>query len=177
MKIIILTGSPNENGLTSACAEEAKMGVISGGNEASVYCLNNMFIGSCNACNNGWGTCRNQHLCQVEDEFQKLHVELESVDGLILITPVYWGEMSESLKCFTDRIRRCEALNPQNIFEGKPIMCVAAAGGSGNGSISCLESMERFVNHVKGVKHDFISVTQRNRIYKLVTIRQAASAL
>jgi multimeric flavodoxin WrbA len=175
MKILILTSSPNQDGLTAACGEEAKMGVISAGDEATIICLNDMYIGLCQACNNGWGTCRTQHMCQVEDGFQKLHTAVESADGLVLVTPVYWGEMSESAKAFTDRLRRCEALHsPKNIFEGKPVMCVAAAGGSGNGCITCLESMERFVNHVRGVKHDFIGVTQKNRDYKLNTIREAA---
>ena len=174
MKIMILTSSPNQDGLTAACGEEAKMGVISSGEEASLVCLNDLFIGACQACNNGWGTCRTQYMCQVEDGFQNLHATIESADGFILVTPVYWGEMSESAKAFSDRIRRCEALKQGNIFEGKPILCVAAAGGSGNGCITCLESMERFVTHVRGIKHDFINVTQKNRDYKLSTIREAA---
>lgn len=177
MKILILTGSPNKDGLTAACAEEAKMGVISAGDQASIVCLNDLFIGMCQACNDGWGTCRNQHMCQVEDGFQKLHTDVENADGLILVTPVYWGEMSESAKAFVDRIRRCEALKQDNIFQSKPVMCIAAAGGSGNGCVSCLESMERFVNHVRAVKYDFIGVTQRNRDYKLNTIRDAAAKM
>lgn len=177
MKIMILMSSPNKDGLTAACAEEAKMGVISGGKEASIFCLNDLFIGSCQACNNGCGTCRTQHMCQVEDGFQNLHTLMESVDGFILVTPVYWGEMSESAKSFIDRVRRCEALKSQNIFEGKPILSIAAAGGSGNGCITCLESMERFINQVRGIKHDFISVTQKNREYKLSAIREAARSM
>ena len=100
---------------------------------------------------------------------------MADVDAFIIVTPVYWGEMSESAKALTDRLRRCEAFQQdKNIFEGKPVICVAAAGGSGNGVISCLASMERFVMHVKATKFDFIGITRNTREYKLEAIYEAA---
>ena len=153
-------------------------GAIINGVEVSLISLNDLNIPSCSACNNGWGSCLNEHICQVKDDFQETHASLKDSNGLIIITPVYWGELSESAKNFLDRLRRCKAMNgDKNIIAGKPIICVAAAGGSGNGTISCLESMERFVNHLRGTKYDFISITQRTREYKLKTIKEAASSL
>ena len=178
MKITILTSSPNKDGLTAACAKEAKEGALLNGVEVSLISLNDLNIPSCSACDNGWGSCRDGHTCQVKDDFEKTHVSLKDSDGLIIISPVYWGELSESAKNFLDRLRRCEAMHgDKNIIAGKPIICVAAAGGSGNGTISCLESMDRFVNHLRGIKYDFISITQRTREYKLKTIKEAASSL
>ncbi len=178
MKIMILTSSPNNDGLTAACGEEAKIGVEMSSANASIINLNTLNIPSCHACGNGWGTCLNKHTCQVEDDFQKLHTTMTQADAYIIITPVYWGDMSESLKAFIDRLRRCEASNGEknNLF-GKPFICVAAPGGTGNGCISCLASFERFVDHVKGVKYDFIGVTKRNKDYKLTTIRSAAKSM
>lgn len=178
MKIIILTSSPNNDGLTAACGEEAKVGVGMGDANVSIINLNTLNISSCHACGSGWGTCIDKHTCQVEDDFQKLHAEVAEADGYIIVTPVYWGDMSESLKSFIDRIRRCEATNGEksNLF-GKPFICVAAPGGTGNGCISTLATLERFVDHVKGVKYDFIGVTRRNRDYKLTTIREAAKSM
>ena len=178
MKITIITSSPNKNGLTAACAKEAKDGALLNDAIVSLICLNDLNIPSCSACNNAWGSCRNEHKCQVEDDFQKTHLSLKDSDALIIISPVYWGELSESAKNFFDRLRRCEATNgDDNILAGKPIICVAAAGGSGNGTISCLESMERFVTHLRAVKYDFISITQRTRDYKLKTIKNAVDSL
>lgn len=178
MKILIITSSPNEDGLTAACGEEAKIGVEMGFSEALTINLNTLNMASCHACGTGWGTCHDEHICQVEDDFQKLHGEMAEADGYIIITPVYWHDMSESLKVFIDRLRRCEALNSEKSnLAGKPFICVAAPGGSGNGCISCLSSFERFVDHVKGVKYDFIGVTRRNREYKLSTIREAAKSM
>ncbi|MCB2293881.1 flavodoxin family protein [Clostridium algoriphilum] len=178
MKIMILTSSPNNDGLTAACGEEAKIGAEMSSAIAQIINLNTLNIPSCHACGSGWGTCLNKHTCQVEDDFQKLHAKVTEADAYIIITPVYWGDMSESLKAFIDRLRRCEASNGEknNLF-GKPFICVAAPGGTGNGCISCLATFERFVDHVKGVKYDFIGVTRKNKDYKLTTIREAAKSM
>ena len=178
MKIAILTSSPNKEGLTAACANEAKAGALLNDAQISLISLNDLNIPSCSACNNAWGSCRDQHVCQIKDDFEETHISLKDSDALIIITPVYWGELSESAKNFLDRLRRCEAMNGnKNIIAGKPIICIAAAGGSGNGTISCLESMERFVSHLRGIKYDFISITQRTREYKLKTIKEATSSM
>lgn len=176
--IMIFTGSPNKAGLTAACGEQARMGVEAAGGRGVVVSLNELNIGRCLACNDGWGTCRNEHKCQVEDGFQKIHTEAVGMKGFVFITPVYWWDMSESMKAFTDRLRRCEAMKKDNyILNGVPVLCVAAAGGSGNGFISCLANMEKFVDHLKGTKHDLIGVTRRNKDYKLKTIYEAARAM
>lgn len=178
MKITILTSSPNKKGLTASCALQAKAGAVESGAEVSVICLNELNIASCKACNDGWGICKSAHYCEVEDDFKNVQKEVRDSDGLIIVTPVYWGEMSESAKSFLDKLRRCEATNGENnSLLGKPIICVAAAGGSGNGTISCLESMDRFINHLKAVKYDFVSVTRKNKDYKFKTIKAAAQSM
>ena len=57
------------------------------------------------------------------------------------------------------------------------VIVVAAAGGSGNGMITCLASMERWVEHVRARKYDFIPVNRWSREYKLVAIEAAAEAM
>ncbi|MDA8223162.1 flavodoxin family protein [Desulfosporosinus sp.] len=178
MNVMILTSSPNIDGLTAACGNAAKAGAEETGAKVVMVNLNQQRIGSCHACGNGWGTCRNEHECQVKDDFQSLHASMADMDAFVLITPVYWGEMSESAKSFTDRLRRCEALKKEKtFFEEKPVIAVAAAGGSGNGITSCLTSMERLLTHVKAERFDFIGVTQKNRRYKLETIHDAAKEM
>ncbi len=178
MKVMIITGSPNNNGLTAACGEQARLGAASAEAEATIVKLNDLKIGICHACSEGWGSCRERHVCQVEDDFQKLHESLQSYDAFILVTPVYWWDMSEAVKAFIDRLRRCEAFKKKDFsISGKPVICVAAAGGSGNGCISCLANLERFVDHLKGIKFDFIGVTRSNREYKLQTIYEASNRM
>lgn len=56
-------------------------------------------------------------------------------------------------------------------------MVVAAAGGSGNGMMTCLLSMERWIEHVRAHKFDLIGVNRWSREYKLTAIRAAAEAM
>ena len=132
----------------------------------------------CQACDNGWGTCLPDHRCQTKDDFQALHARTLEADAYVLVTPVYWGEMSESAKAFTDRLRRCEATRGgESGLLGKPVIAVAAAGGSGGGLITCLLSMERWIQHVRARVYDLIPVNRWSREYKLVAIREAARAM
>jgi len=114
----------------------------------------------------------------VEDDFQALHARICAADALVLVTPVYWGEMSESAKALTDRLRRCEATRgDKSCLAGKPVLTVAAAGGSGGGMITCLLSMERWIHHVRAHTWDLLPVNRWSREYKLVAIRAAAHAM
>jgi len=108
------------------------------------------------------------------------------VDGYVIITPVYWGDMSESAKSFFDRLRRCESSfepNKINKIQNKPFMRVAAAGGTGGGTLSCLTNMERLFLHMNKLnyrnmtKFDYIGVTQRNRSSMLDAIQAGAQRM
>lgn len=185
MNILVLHSSPNHDGLTAACAAAAADGAAlaaSGGavsaNGVETVCINDLNLHQCQACDNGWGTCRSEHACQLLDDFQSLHARILQADGLVLVTPVYWGEMSESAKALTDRLRRCEAtrrdLTP---LAGKPLIAVAAAGGSGGGMITCLASLERWAQHTGLRIFDLIPVNRWSREYKLTAIHAAAGCM
>ena len=180
MKIVVLSASPNTDGLTAACARaalEAAAGAAAGVDAREIR-LNGAGVGLCRACGNGWGTCRTEHRCQVEDGFQGLHQRVVEADALVLVTPVYWGEMSESAKAFTDRLRRCEAsAGEASRLKGKPVIAVAAAGGSGGGLVSCLGSMERLIQHLRARQFDLVSVNRWNREHKIRAIAAAAAAM
>ena len=149
MKIIVYTASPNQDGLTAACGEAARAGAEQSGAEVVMVDLNQSNVGLCQACGRGYGTCWTEHECQVMDDFQKLHHELLQADGFVMVSPVYWGEMSESAKAYFDRLRRCEGTRWENSkLKGKPTVGIAAAGGSGRGTITCLLAMQQFCQHV-----------------------------
>ena len=178
MNILVISSSPNIDGLTAACTGAALEGITRGDGASKEVRLNDLNIGSCKACDHGWGTCRDEHYCKVLDDFQVLHGRVLQADAFVFVTPVYWGDLSESMKAFMDRLRRCEALrDKESGLYQKPILAVAAAGGSGNGIISCLASLERWIEHIHARKWDFIAVNRWSRDYKLDTIFAAAEAM
>ncbi|MCX7029322.1 MAG: NAD(P)H-dependent oxidoreductase [Spirochaetes bacterium] len=178
MKVVVLSASPNTGGLTAACARAALEAAAAAGADAREIRLNGVGVGLCRACGDGWGTCLTGHRCQVEDGFQEIHRQVVGADALVLVTPVYWGEMSESAKAFTDRLRRCEAsAGEASRLKGRPVIAVAAAGGSGGGLVSCLGSMERLIQHLRARTFDLVSVNRWNREYKIRAIAGSAAAM
>jgi len=178
MKVLIFASSPNRDGLTAQCAQAALKGITDAGPEAEIVWLNDRDIGLCQACNRGWGTCREEHVCQVQDGFQALHADARDADAYVLVNPVYFGELSESAKAFFDRLRRCEATRGDDSgLAGKPALGVAAAGGSGRGTVSCLAQMERLFSHLRCRIADLVTVTQQSRPHKADAIRLAAARM
>jgi multimeric flavodoxin WrbA len=178
MNVLVINCSPNRDGLTAACAQAAAAGAREGGADAEEIRLNDLSVGNCRACGNGWGTCRSDHACQVQDDFQALHTRLCQADAIVMVTPVYWGDLAESAKALTDRLRRCEATRgDESALLNKRILGVAAAGGSGNGTITCLANLERWIQHVRAQRWDLIAVNRWVRPVALDTIRATARAM
>lgn len=162
--MMVISASPNKDGLTAACVNAAVAGMQSACVEAEAIDLCEMKISACRVCGNGWGICRNEHRCVIEDGITALQEKLRGAEGVVLITPVYWGQPSERMKAFLDRVRRMEALRGgESALSGKKVHLIAAAGGSGNGTVTCLSEMEAWCRHVGAVPSQRIGITRFNR--------------
>jgi multimeric flavodoxin WrbA len=179
MKVVIVSGTPKREGLAFSCVQSAREGVLKAGGNCEVVNLCEAGLRLCAVCNDGWGSCRQEHVCRFGDDgFTALQDKLALADALILMTPVYWGDMSEAMKAFFDRYRRCEATKgDSSALRGKRVLLVASPGGSGNGMVSCFEQMERLCRHLKAEIFDFVGVNRWNQGYKIATIGAAAAAL
>jgi multimeric flavodoxin WrbA len=175
---IIITSSPNKDGLTAACGAAALKGITSAGGEAAVFDISAAGLSPCRICGDGWGDCRAKGQCVIEDIFQEIQKKIRISEGLMLVTPVYWGQPSERMKYFLDRLRRCEAFNKEgSAASGKQIDLIAAAGGSGNGTATCLTEMEHWCRHIGATPKDRLGVTRFNRAPMLLAIEDAAARL
>ena len=174
MKIIGIQSSPNEDGLTSSLAKAVLSGAKAAGAEVEMIHLNKLDIGACSACDEGWGSCRTEGKCVLEDDFQSLRDKISSADALVFSTPVYFGGLSESAKCFLDRWRRCEIGNRDgSSFRGIPAIGISAAGGSGGGAVSALHDLEVYLRFFQFAIFDLVPVTRRNSAYKLKMLEPA----
>ncbi len=175
---LVITSSPNADGLTAACGKAATEGIREAGGEARLVDLGEAKLEPCRICGNGWGKCRDTATCMIDDLLADLQAQIREAEGVVLVTPVYWGQPSERMKYFLDRFRRCEALNQNgSAASGKQIDLVAAAGGSGNGTVTCLVEMEQWCRHVGAIPKDRMGVTRFNRDSMLPMIKYAASRL
>jgi multimeric flavodoxin WrbA len=175
---LIITSSPNTGGLTADCGKAAYDGIIKAGGEAEIIDISATKLEPCRVCGDGWGSCRTSAECVIKDIFPELQEKIRSSEGVFLVTPVYFWQPSERMKYFLDRFRRCEAFNKAgSAAAGKQFDLVAAAGGSGNGTASCLTEMETWCRHVNATPQERIGVTRFNRAAAVPMIEDAGARL
>jgi len=178
MRILALQASPNEDGLTASMAKAALQGAQAAGAEVDLIHLCQMNLGTCQACGQGWGQCRQEGTCVIEDDLAMIVDKIAAADALVLSTPVYFGDVAEVFKSCFDRLRRCQFAGPaERRLEGKWILGLAAAGGSGGGGPTCLVAMERYYAHMGMRAFDQMIVTRRSREYMLSAAREAGESL
>lgn len=171
MKVLILSFSanqvnedsyiPNKIGLTFSCVEECEKELRRLGKQVEHICINKKNIKKCLACGKrGWGICLEEYKCIQKDDFNEIYEYMSDFDSYIFITPVYFWEMSESAKTFFDRLKRCDAFNDGSKIKGKKIVCIACAGGSGNGTEETLKSFDILDHFLKTQMIGRIPVTK-----------------
>jgi multimeric flavodoxin WrbA len=178
MKVIAVQSSPNLDGLTATAAQAALQGAAEAGADTELVNLCRHNIERCRQCETGWGRCLREGLCIIEDGMQGLRERLATADALIWSNPVYFGEFSERLKAFLDRVRRCEVHSGEpRPLAGKVVLCIAAAGGSGGGTVSCMDQFQRYASHLQWRVFDNLPLMQRSKGYMLAALPEAGRCL
>jgi multimeric flavodoxin WrbA len=177
MKIIAIQTSPNHDGLTAKTAKRVIKGVNATGHKTELVNLNDIVIKKCKACERGWGQCRREGTCILEDDFANLMEKIIAADGLVFTTPVYWHDLSESAKTFLDRMRRIETFYDFKRYKNKPYIGIVCAGGSGNGAARALYLLEEYLKRIGFKNFDLVTVTQVNRAHKLPMLEEAGKRL
>lgn len=163
MKVVIISSSPNKVGLTNSCVDICVEILTRENVETEWICLNHYNIKKCEACGNrGWGICLNEGKCKMDDEFNTLQEKIQQYDAMIIVSPVYFYEMSESAKTFFDRLKRCQSFNDDWKLKDKKMLCIACAGGSGDGTEQTLNSMKILAKFLHMDVIDYIGVTRKN---------------
>ena len=98
----------------------------------------------------------------MEDDFNKLQEEMGEYDNFIIVSPVYFYEMSESAKTFFDRLKRCQSFHEDSKLKDKKMLCIACAGGSGDGTENTLHSMKNLAKFLHTEVVDYIGITKKN---------------
>jgi multimeric flavodoxin WrbA len=163
--------------LTAETAKRALKGAAEKGCETELVNLNDLVIKKCKACEGGWGQCRREGTCILEDDFAGLIDKIQGTDGLVFTTPVYWWDISESAKTFLDRMRRIEIYYDFKRYGDKSYLGIACAGGSGNGAARALYLLEEYLKRIGFKNYDLVTVTQANRAHKLPMLEEAGKNL
>ena len=192
--LLIISGTPKTEGITYEFVKKAEKTADEIGLKFETIHLARENLKKCKMCADGWGVCFSEHYCVFgeEDGFSAMLKKVAAADALIFITPVYWGEVSEEMKIFIDKLRRCEGTKKWDeredkisFLKRKPSIIVANAGGGGGGITTTFEQIERALLHMeadavpreKGGVFDLIAVNRWNAEYKLETLKAAISLM
>jgi len=165
MKVVMINGSRNNKGQTARAADAFLKGA--GGGEH--FLLAKLKIERCRQCDDrGWGICRSEGRCVIDDDFAMLVEKIHAADAAVFATPVYFGDLSESIRAFLDRLRRITRHdNGKAGITGKPAVGICVAGGGGGGAPSCAVSMEKVLSTCGFDVADMVPVRRQNLEMKL----------
>ncbi|MBD5129148.1 MAG: flavodoxin family protein [Ruminococcaceae bacterium] len=99
MKVILVNGSPHENGCTYTALCEVEKALKANGIETEIFWVGNKPIIGCIGC----GACRKLGRCFAVDTVNDLVEKAKSADGFIFGSPVHYASASGAITSFMDR--------------------------------------------------------------------------
>lgn len=121
MMVIIVNGSPHENGCTQGALEEAAAVLKNYGIDTEWFWLGREPVAGCIACKH----CQTEGRCYKQDMVNVFLDKAEAADGFLFGSPVYFAGITGQLKCFMDRVFYC------GNFAGKPAAAVVSCRRGG----------------------------------------------
>ena len=101
MKIVMLTGSPHRKGTSALLADEFIAGATAKGHSVVRFDAAFEKVGPCQAC---YYCDKHNGECIQKDAMRKILPEILSADMIVLVTPLYYFQMTAQLKTVLDRL-------------------------------------------------------------------------
>ena len=102
-KIMIIDGGPRKNMNTAAMAEAFAEGARSAGAEVKYVRLYDIDYKGCRSCMACQLKGKRVPSCRFKDGLTDILAEATQADGLLLASPIYYGEMTAQLRAFYER--------------------------------------------------------------------------
>ena len=100
MRVLIINGSPRTKGNSSRLVEEMTKIFEKENVEVDSYQIGSKAIRGCMAC----GYCYEHNECVFKDDVNDLAKRFEAADGLVVLSPVYYGSANGSIISLLDRL-------------------------------------------------------------------------
>lgn len=97
MNTLIVTGSPRRNMFSDRIAEEIRKKT-----NGTVIHLRDRRISPCRACE--YCHTKGSGECAIKDDMTPLYTLFREADSIVLVSPVYWWQVTAQMKTFIDRL-------------------------------------------------------------------------
>lgn len=138
VKIMGIIGSPRKDSNTEYLVQKALESAAEYGAETEAYNLGMMNIKPCKACD----ICKVTGECPENDDIKEILSEIVNAHGIIIGSPVYFGNVSAQLKIFMDRSR---PLRSDFKLKDKVFGAIAVGGARNGGQETTIASIHEFV--------------------------------
>ena len=100
MKVLMINGSPRINGATAKALKEMEKIFEEQKVEVEIVNVGTMPVRGCIAC----GSCYKTGKCAIDDIVNELAPKLETADGLVVASPVYYASANATIIAVLDRL-------------------------------------------------------------------------
>ena len=99
MKILLINGSPHENGCTYTSLKEIADTLEANGVSAEIHWIGKGDTPGCRAC----GYCKSKGKCVIDDDVNKVSERFDEFDGFVFGAPVYYSGPAGQITSWMDR--------------------------------------------------------------------------
>lgn len=100
MKVLMINGSPHENGVGNVALREMGQIFKKNGIETEIVSIGTAAIRGCVAC----GSCADTGKCVFQDMVNEIAPKFEAADGLVISSPVYYASANGTMVALLDRL-------------------------------------------------------------------------
>jgi multimeric flavodoxin WrbA len=147
--VLVLKGSPRENGNSSTLAEQVAAGAKEAGAEVESISLHTLDIRPCDGCD----TCKEMDgVCVIRDDMQQLYPKLRRASAIVIASPIYWFTFTAQSKLCIDRWYALET-REGHALHGKKFGLVLTYGDADlytSGGINAIHTFESMCRYLKG---------------------------
>ena len=124
MKVLLLNGSPHKEGNTAFALGQMQEVFHGSGIETETIEVGSALIRGCTGC----GSCYKTHRCVFDDLVNEVAVKLDSADGMVVGSPVYYASPNGTLLSFLDRLFYSTGHIDKRMKVGASVVCARRGG-------------------------------------------------
>jgi len=126
MKVLLINGSPHENGCTYTALKEVSKTLEQEDIETEIHWIANKPAYGCTAC----GGCQKLGKCVYDDQSNIIAQKMKEADGIIIGSPVYYAGINGALSAILDKAFYQDSASYENKIAAAVVSCRRGGAGS-----------------------------------------------